>query len=311
MQIIIKETTLTAPDGKELFCYQWIPEDIKKCKGCVLVIHGMADHAARFKRISTLLCENGYVVYAYDQRGHGKTAGTTNKIGIISDSHSLDLLVEDVHFMVETLKKDFKNLPVFIFAHSMGSFVAQGFIQKYGTTIKGLALSGSNGSIGIKAQFARIIAKAEIKKHGRNYRSEKLNALSFGSYNKAFKPNRTAFDWLTSVNEEVDAYIQDPYCGDVFPAGFFYDMADFLHRIQNKKNIAKVPVNLPIGLFSGEIDPVGGKRGVEKLYKAYRDRGVTVLYIKLYPQSRHEIINEKNHKEVEQEILAWIEKNNV
>ncbi len=302
-----KDELVRTPDGQDLFCYQWLPDAGTVLKGSVLVLHGMADHAARFFRLGSALCAAGYAVYAHDQRGHGRTAGSTNKIGIIADSDGLDVLVEDAHLIVQKLKSDFPGLPVFLFAHSMGSFVAQGYAQKYGNGIAGMVLSGSNGSIGIMADLARIIAKGEVRKHGRDERSEKLNALSFGSFNNAFKPNRTAFDWLTSVDDEVDKYIRDPYCGDVFPAGFFYDLAGFLKRIHQKANLFRVPENLPIALFAGEIDPVGGKKGVGKLYREYRGRGITDLSMKLYPGARHEILNEKNHEVVEQDIVRWIE----
>lgn len=301
-----KDALVRTPDGKDLFCYQWLPDEGTAVKGSVLVLHGMADHAARFARLGAALCAAGYAVYAHDQRGHGRTAGSTNKIGIVADSDGLDVLVEDARLMIQRLKSDFPGVPAFLFAHSMGSFVAQGFVQKYGSEIAGLALSGSNGSIGIMAPLARMIAKGEIRKHGRDERSEKLNTLSFGSFNNAFKPNRTAFDWLSSVDAEVDKYIQDPYCGDVFPAGFFYDLAGFLNRIHQKKNLERVPKDLPIALFAGEIDPVGGKRGVGKLYGEYRGCGIKDLSMKLYPDARHEILNEKNHEEVEQDIVGWI-----
>ncbi|HPX48458.1 MAG TPA: alpha/beta fold hydrolase, partial [Treponemataceae bacterium] len=171
-----KDELVRTPDGHDLFCYQWLPDAGTVLKGSVLVLHGMADHAARFFRLGSALCAAGYAVYAHDQRGHGRTAGSTNKIGIIADSDGLDVLVEDAHLIVKKLKSDFPGLPVFLFAHSMGSFVAQGYAQKYGNGIAGMVLSGSNGSIGIMADLARIIAKGEVRKHGRDERSEKLNA---------------------------------------------------------------------------------------------------------------------------------------
>lgn len=302
----MKEERIRSGDGTELYCSQWIPAADTPVKGCALVLHGMADHAARFSSLAAALSEAGYAVYAYDQRGHGRTAGSDEAIGIIADSDGMDLLVEDARLMISKLREDFGAVPVFLIAHSMGSFVAQGFAQRYGDSISGMVLSGSNGSIGVMADLAKLVAKNEIKKHGRNRRSEKLNTLSFGSFNNRFRPNRTAFDWLSSVDAEVDKYVGDPWCGGVFTAGFFYDLADFLKRIHQKRNLEKVPANLPIALFSGDVDPVGGRKGAGKLYREYKKRGVADLSLKLYPNARHEILNEKNREEVEQDILGWI-----
>jgi alpha-beta hydrolase superfamily lysophospholipase len=156
--------------------------------------------------------------------------------------------------------------------------------------IKGTILSGTNGSIGVMADVARIIAKREIKRIGRSEKSERLDKLSFGGYNRAFKPNRTKFDWLSRDEKEVDKYIEDPFCGTIFTAGFFYDLLGGLKLIANKNEIIKIPKDLPIILFSGDKDPVGKNgRGVLRLVKTYKKLGIKDLTYKLYTEGRHEM----------------------
>ena len=75
-----------------------------------------------------------------------------------------------------------------------------------------------------------------------NLRIAKLNNLSFGGYNKCFKPSRTEFDWLSRDEKEVDKYIADPFCGGIFSAGYFYDLLKGLkenHKIENMNKIIK------------------------------------------------------------------------
>ena len=128
----------------------------------------------------------------------------------------------------------------------------------------------------------------ERRKYGSHHRSSRLNQLSFGSYNKPFAPNRTQFDWLTRDDAVVDAYGADPYCGFVFTVSAFQDLFGGLSFIQNKRNLAKILPGLPVFLFSGSEDPVGGKgRGVQKVAHALLDAGVRNVTVKLYAGARH------------------------
>ncbi len=79
----------------------------------------------------------------------------------------------------------------------------------------------TNGKQGIVLDIGIMLAKREIKKHGAKSQSTKLNNLIFGKYNTYFKTNNTEFDWLSSDSDEVDKYINDPYCGTIFTAGLF------------------------------------------------------------------------------------------
>ncbi len=189
----------------------------------------------------------------------------------------------------------------------MGSFATQKYIMLYGNELKGTILSGSNGRQGIMLDIGTMFAKNEIKKHGRKAQSFKLNKMSFGSYNNTFKPNRTEYDWLSRDNAEVDRYIEDPFCGTVFTAGFFYDFLTALKEIENKSNLSFVPKDLPIYIFSGEKYPVGkcGK-GVINLYNRYKNYGIKDVTYKLYKDGRHEMLNEINRDEVMKDVVDWL-----
>ena len=64
---------------------------------------------------------------------------------------------------------------------------------------------------------------------------------------------------------------------------------------------------MPILILSGSNDPVGqyGK-GTDKLYKQYQSIGITNLKYKLYPDERHEILNDYNRHQVFEDILYWL-----
>lgn len=294
-------------DGANVFVYKWSPEPDTKVKGAVQIAHGMAETAFRYERFADLLTQNGYVVYANDHRGHGKTAGNLENVGYLAEEDGFDWLVKDMHQLTTIIKKDHSDLPVFLFGHSMGSFATQRYIMLFGSELKGVILSGSNGRAVLLHNFGFLAASREVKKNGRKAKSEKMNQLSFGSFNNAFKPSRTEFDWLSRDKGEVDKYIDDSYCGGVFSAGFFYDFMKGLKEIDKVKGIDLIPKKLPIYIFSGDKDPVGGAgKGVRKLYNTYKKAGIQDVTMKLYPDGRHEMLNEINKDEVMRDVVEWL-----
>lgn len=295
-------------DGTEIYGYSWSPDEGCDVKGIVQIAHGMAETAGRYERFAQQLTNKGYRVYAHDHRGHGKTAKTIENIGVLGEEEGFRWLVEDLSRLSERIKKQHPGLPLFLFGHSMGSFVAQRYIMLYGQGLKGVILSGSNGKQGIMLKLGAFLAKGEIRKYGRNAKSEKLNRLSFGSFNRQFKPNRTEFDWLSRDDHEVDRYIENPFCGTIFTAGFFYDFFCGLRELEDKKNLQLIPKELPIYIFSGAQDPVGRNgKGVKKLFEAYKNLGIQDVAYKLYPEGRHEMLNEINREEVMKDVIQWIE----
>ena len=302
-----KETfTFKEETGLDIFVYKCMPEKNIKVKAVVQIAHGMAETASRYERFAEKLTGQGYAVYANDHRGHGKTAKEVDRVGDLGED-GFNNMIKNMHHFQEIIKKENSNLPFFILGHSMGSFLLQRYISLYGKELDGAILSGSSGREGILLDIARWLAKREIKKIGRKGKSVTLDKLSFGSYNKAFKPNRTGFDWLSRENKEVDKYIKDPFCGGVFTAGFFYDLFNGLKLVQAKKEMEKIPLDLPIYIFSGAKDPVGKSgKGVLKLVKTYKRLGIKDLSYKLYEGGRHEMLNEINRDEVMQDTIDWL-----
>jgi alpha-beta hydrolase superfamily lysophospholipase len=284
--------TFKTSDGTKIFTYRWMPENASAIKGAVQIAHGMAEHAGRYERFADALTKAGYAVYANDHRGHGKTAG-----------------VQDMHTLTGIIKKECPKKPFILFGHSMGSFLSRHYSMLYAKELTGLVLSGTGGDPGALGKIGLFVATIEAKVKGKKAKSEIMTKLSFGAFNGAFKPNRTDYDWLSRDNAEVDKYVNDPWCGAVFTAGFFCDLMGGLGYINKKENIANIPKSLPIYLFSGAKDPVGANtKGVTQVYNALKDAGVGDLNIKFYEDGRHEMLNEINRDEVFKDVIAWMNK---
>jgi alpha-beta hydrolase superfamily lysophospholipase len=294
-------------EGVELYIYAWFPDPEVAAKAVVQVSHGMAETAARYKRVASALTSQGYIVYASDHRGHGRTAGSPEKVGLF-DGDSFNRMCENMADVTNLIRERHPELPIFLFGHSLGSFLSQQYMYKYAEKVSGIILSGTNGKLGASLLFGSWLAAIEAKLRGEQYRSKLMNNLIFGAYNKAFKPNRTEFDWLSRDTAEVDAYIQDPFCGTVFAAGYYRDFLMGLIEIHRLENMQKIPKSLPVYLFSGDQDPVGlmGK-GFRQLLQMYQELGLTQVSSKLYRDGRHEMLNDTNRDEVMGDLLAWLD----
>jgi alpha-beta hydrolase superfamily lysophospholipase len=301
-----KHHTWEDSEGVHIYTYEWHPE-FEKSKAVVQISHGMAETAERYERLAQTLTNHGYIVVANDHLGHGKTAGSLDKVGILG-AGSFNRMVKDMAELSDRISKAHSGLPIFLLGHSMGSFLTQQYMYRFPSKVSGIILSGSIGNPSSALGIAAKIAAFEAKLRGGNYRSKLLNSLSFGSYNKAFRPNRSNFDWLSRDTAEVDAYINNPFCGAVFTASFFHDLFKGLQETYLEANMRKIPKELPVYVFSGENDPVGGMgKGVRQLLRIYHELGLKQVSSTLYPEGRHEMLNELNREEVMSDLLAWLE----
>ena len=289
-------------DGKKVG-FAW---EAKEAKANLVIITGMAEQASRYEDFALFLNKSGYNVYCIDHYGQGLTAGSEDKLGIVSVdffAHS----VKDVDNFVLGLKD--KGLPTYIFAHSMGSFMLQDYIQHYSENIKKAVICGTNGP-NAKLLFTFGYGLAKLLSPAKKYNElgTTLNKITFGGYNNKIDPVRTSFDWLSVNEENVDKYIADPYCGFVPTKGFFREFLKGNAGLFNKDNLAKIRKDLPIFIIAGDADPVGAYgKGPEALAKLYKDLGITDVQLKLYKGLRHEILNEKEKEEVYKDVLAFLE----
>jgi alpha-beta hydrolase superfamily lysophospholipase len=293
--------------GEGIFTYRWLPDTPDKPVGVVQIAHGMAEHGARYQRFARHLTKAGYGVYANDHRGHGRTAGTLENVGYFADADGWARVVDDMHQLTGVIRQECPGVPVFLFGHSMGSFLSRTYISRYGQGVSGVVLSATGGDPGLVGRIGLMIARMESFLRGRKARSPLLNALSFGGFNKPFRPNRTDFDWLSSDPAEVDAYIADPYCGGVFTAGFFVDMLTGLQLINRPEAVRRIPGALPVLLLSGACDPVGDNtRGVRQVADSYQGAGIADVTVRFYDGGRHEMLNEVNKESVFNDVLDWL-----
>lgn len=299
------EHQFVGKENKSIHYYKW---EGTEQKAVIQVIHGMGEHAARYKRLAESLVPLGYILYANDHRGHGRTATTVEDIGYFEDGDFWRNTLDDISKLTEIIRSENKDLPFFILGHSMGSLLARDYISKPIDGLKGIVLSGTGGNPGLLGSVGLMLSKVLASIHGRKERSEFLRNISFGKFNKEFSPMRTKADWISKDENVVDLYVNDPMCSKTFTSGFWIDLLTGVKKINQTKTFDSTPKDLPIYMFSGDRDPVGDNgNGVTEVFENYKKAGVKDIQCILYPNGRHEMLNEVNRDEVIGAMADWFD----
>jgi alpha-beta hydrolase superfamily lysophospholipase len=294
-----------ASDGTPLHILHW--HGSAPPKAVLMIAHGMAEHAARYARLAERLVEDGYQVYALDQRGHGVTA-SKGMLGLYADQGGWDKVVGDLASLNHHIRQQHPQTPIFLLGHSMGSYIGMAYLMRHSCSLQGAILSGSNYQPLGLYKAASLVARFERWRLGPHGRSRLIDFLSFGSFNKAFKPNRTGFDWLSRDPQEVDKYVTDPLCGFVCTTQLWCDLMDGFQQITPVRNLAQIDSDLPLLVIGGDHDPVSEGKRLGDLAGALRTAGIENVELKIYPEARHELLNESNRDEVTNYLRDWLER---
>ncbi|MBQ8502785.1 MAG: lysophospholipase [Clostridia bacterium] len=309
MSFIKNEFTFPSVSGlADIHAASYIPEN-GDVRAVIQVAHGMAEHLERYEKFASYLCDKGIALYINDHLGHGQSITNEKELGYFGKKDGWKNFVEDCHKLSLIAKKENPEKPFFFFGHSMGSFVARAYALNYADEINGAVFCGTAGpnpAAGAGIAIANLIAKIK----GDHYRSRFIDKMGFGTYNSKFE-GRTAYDWLSRDNDEVDKYILDPLCGYLFTTYGYRDLFSVLNFVSSKEWFSKLSKELPVLMIAGAMDPVGDYgKGIQKVEQMLKTEGKKNLKTILYPDARHEILNEKECFEtVCEDITAWIDAN--
>ncbi|WP_314242957.1 alpha/beta hydrolase [Empedobacter tilapiae] len=282
-----------------------VPEE--EIKATLLIIHGMQEHSGRYENFAKYLADKGILVLLYDHLGHGKTAKIEKDYSFFSLENPKKKLIGNAKIMTKWLEDQYPLLPHFILGHSMGSFITRCLLQEYGNHFDGAIIMGTGGripGINLLSSFLSLLNKLIPHK-----RSQLLNTIFSKSNNKHFKneENFHETNWLSLDELNRLNFLKDPLCGIPFTVNGFYTLINLNIQATKKNWVKAIPQSLPIYFVSGADDPIGDfGKGVLQSYKDLEQNGFEKVSIKLYPNLRHEILNESIRDEVYQDIIDWL-----
>lgn len=300
--------TFTASDGAALTTYKWEPTTTPRA--VIHIAHGLAEHAGRYARTAKALNSYGYAVYANDMRGHGQTARSQDELGFLAEANGWNRVVLDVAEMLTSEAQEHRGVPLILLGHSLGSYLSQQLIYEHPQLLDAAILSAPNGKPSWLAQAGRMIARAERLRLGKRGRSQLINSLTFGKFNEAFAPVETPFDWLSRDAAEVKLYFNDARCGFLSTTQLWVDFLDGISELANPAHKRLIRQTFPLYILAGSLDPVCEQgKGAAALAQEYKTAGLTDVTCKLYPEGRHELLNEINRQQVLEDMRHWLERN--
>lgn len=303
-----KEFTFPAKgDGHLLYGCVWTADGFIKYKGIIQIAHGMEEHILRYERFAAFLAKQGFIVCGNDHTGHGRSVEHWEDRGFFGEEEgSWQYLIEDMRYVMTFIKQKFGELPYFLIGHSMGSFLAREFCANWGNELSGAIFMGTSGGNPF-LDIAILLSKEGAALKGAKARGYSVSRLAFGAFNVKFAPKRTNYDWLSSNEEAVDAFLKDEKCGFVFTYAGYRELFLLLKQVSCKEWAERMPKALPMLLISGKDDPVGDYgKGVEKVYHWLKNAGCENIEMKLYTGGRHELLQETFQKQVYRFLLRWI-----
>lgn len=267
---------IDAFDGLRLYRRTWSPE--RDPVAAVLLVHGLGEHSGRYEHVAAALADAGFVVHAFDHRGHGRSDGTRTFV------RSYDELMHDMVTVRAHVEAAGPGLPLFVLGHSMGGNVVMGHVLDHQEGLAGMVLSGPALQIGddfspVQLTVFRLISRVAPK----------------------FRPQALSADAISRDPAVVAAYRDDPlvYTGKI-SAGLGAALIDAMGRFPDRYD----ELRLPILLLHGTEDQLANIEGTRHLEAAAVDADVTAHY---YEGLYHEVFNEPERDRVLADLVHWLQ----
>ena len=300
------ENTFISNDGRTTVHYiKWYPNN--NIKGVIQLTHGMTEYMGNYENFADFLCNNGFLVIGHDQIGHGHSVQGPEELGHFSKKDSVDILIKDMHNVMEKVKIEYPKIPYFLFGHSFGSFLSRIFAGIYGSELNGLILSGTgNADIKNVKSALKLVRAVRITKKA-NYRSKLVLKNIFGQFSDKIENPKNMHEWLCRDEESVEEYLNNPLNNYIYTLNGFSTLFYAVLKMQDEEIYECTPKRLPILLMSGSEDPVGEyTKKVLEVYEQYKKHEIEDITIKIYQEARHNILQETNKNEVMKDCLNLI-----
>jgi len=255
-------------DGSEgeVFVHRWAPSG--PVTAVVVVVHGYAEHGARYAHLAEAFAAHGWATVAQDHLGHGRSAGER---ALIRD---FGHVVDDLHRTVALAEAEHPGAQVVMVGHSMGGLLTARFVQRSPDRLAGAAFLGA--VLGDWPWARAVLAEPSLPEEpsdpngmsrdpaaNRSYAEDPL--VYHGSYKRPLLESEVAT--LDAFRAELDR------------------------------------ITLPVACLHGSADPfVPPGPTVQAVAEMPSDDKL----VRVYPGAKHELVNETNRAEVIDDLAVAI-----
>ncbi|HTR51503.1 MAG TPA: lysophospholipase [Kofleriaceae bacterium] len=264
-----------AGDGTKLLARKWAASG--DVKGALVIVHGLKDYSARYAHLASRAAAAGFDVYAYDLRGHGRSAGPRVAPDDWND------YVDDTDRFLKLVESREPGKPVFLFGHSMGGAIAARTAEVHAPKLAGLILSGP--AIAIDAPPLLIAATRMSGFLTPHFPAFKLDDRDF-----------------SSDPANADAMAKDPLVSDPpAPASTAAGLVEGMHEIWRDVD----RLTMPVLAMHGTADRLTAPSGSRALIATVPATDKT---LRIYDGYFHDLLHEPGERatHVEDDLLAWL-----
>ena len=261
---------LKTSDGIGLHAQKW--NDVEDSERTLLIVHGLGEHQNRYSHVVNHFVGDGFQVYSYDQRGHGKSDGPRGHFP------NLHQILDDLQLVIDSIPH--KNL--YIYGHSLGGNITANFLLRRDCeTVRAAVLSSA---------WFKLYKQPSIF-------DLTMATIINGIYPKFSQNNKLDPNELTYIEQVGIDYINDPLVHSQITVGLFKPVqASGLWAVENAHKL-----KIPALLIHGEDDPIIGAQG--SLQFTEKAGELATLYT--YKRCKHELHNESKAQEVLSDVSEW------
>ncbi len=294
----------TVDIGYPLYTYYWPARDPGSSRAVVQLVHGIAEHMGRYDEFAAFLNDYGYEVYGHDHPGHGQTGPELGHVPGDAMTH----LLGGISAVAEEIRRRHPDKPVFLFGHSVGSFLALRSLELNPTGWDALILSGPGTPNPALLERLILLTNKSYREKGRETGPHRLFYRLFLNRSKtSLLSGSRSLAWRSRDREALSRFQEDPLSGQEMDFDFMRSLANGNSVWYRREELGRMDKALPVLILSGTSDLVGGfGKGATSLARSFTARGLTRVYLRLYEGARHDLLWETSKRETMYDILDFL-----
>jgi len=274
------ESTFQGVGGISLYRQVWQPDG--PARVAIVIVHGIGEHSSRYGHVVNHLVPQGYAIWAYDHRGHGRSGGHPVHVDRWEEYR------EDLRTFLSLVSEQGRGLPLFLYGHSMGGLIVLDYLEQHQEGLRGAILStAAIQPVGVAKPHLVALARAL---------SPIVPRLAI--------PTGLDISTLSRDPTVVQAYRADPLVRRAATVRFGTEALAAVARVRAGLGA----IRLPVLIIHGGADRLHAPEGSRLAFTQIASEDKT---LRIYPETYHEPHNDVNRDEVLCDVERWLEQRSI